>query len=59
MQVIFSVFSIKIPENSPVNTVLGTLSIVDEDKNSKHQCEILNLIDVPFKVVPLSGLSER
>ncbi|KAL4238399.1 hypothetical protein ACF0H5_003108 [Mactra antiquata] len=39
-----------ISEDSVTNSLIGTFSVHDEDANQEHACELLNLIDVPFKI---------
>ncbi|XP_052767838.1 protocadherin Fat 4-like [Mya arenaria] len=46
-----------IVENSPEGTVIGTLVITDPDIGQDHICEIINLIDVPFKIVDSKTLA--
>lgn len=41
----------QIAENSLQNTVVGYLKVVDEDLNQDQTCEIVNLLDHPFKVI--------
>ena len=43
---------LQVGEDSPAGTIVGTLIVEDEDANQEHKCEILNIIDVPFKVCP-------
>ena len=40
----------QIPENSPVNTVIGVFTVEDEDADQTHSCDIQNSADVPFDV---------
>ncbi|XP_041351068.1 protocadherin Fat 4-like [Gigantopelta aegis] len=41
----------KIVENSAEGSVVGSLSVEDEDKNQTHTCEVINIQQVPFKVI--------
>ncbi|KAL3873180.1 hypothetical protein ACJMK2_036328 [Sinanodonta woodiana] len=43
--------NVMVEENSGEGTIVGILSIVDEDVNQNYTCELLNINDVPFKIV--------
>ncbi|KAK3580860.1 hypothetical protein CHS0354_032921 [Potamilus streckersoni] len=43
--------NVMVEENSREGTIVGILSVVDEDVNQNHTCQLLNLNYVPFKIV--------
>ncbi|XP_076442794.1 protocadherin-16-like [Babylonia areolata] len=40
----------QVSENSAVDTVVGHLSVTDEDEGQSHSCLVTNLQDVPFTI---------